>query len=130
MTIEEFIEARLAEDERIAHRATRLIPDERADWLDATEAVHAGYDELVHAAPAHIDGYVTEHIARHDPARVLRQCTALRAVVVSTRDRIAQGWGHHDIDHLVEADLAPIAAIWDRHPDYQQQWAADAPEQQ
>lgn len=87
MTITEFLEARIAEDETVARDA--IANGEGAlDWAD--------------------DGDPTDiHIARHDPARVLAECAAKRAVIVYSPPKTLQ--------HL--------AAIYADHPDYQQEWA-------
>ena len=62
MDLSEFLLARIAEDEECAHR---LLAPYAWGWSSFHEA---SPDEL-------------EHIARHDPARVLADCAAVRAVV-------------------------------------------------
>ncbi|MBF6399767.1 hypothetical protein IU438_28775 [Nocardia cyriacigeorgica] len=103
--IEEFIEARLAEDEQIARSSIRW--DEGCSrWADAGEP-----DWL--------------HIARHDPARVLRQTAALRELLNVANDVDAM----YSIAAEDAADgiRRTIAAIWAEHPDYQQEWADTRP---
>ena len=65
-----------------------------------------------------------DHIARHDPARILREVAAKRALMAS-----------HDIGHdpceahgamyeSVPCDvILHLAAVYSSHPDYQQEWA-------
>ncbi|MGW3545882.1 DUF6221 family protein [Nocardia niigatensis] len=104
MRIEEFIEARVAEDERIARESGGGEWDYDAQW----DRVNTAEDSLYTL-------YHAEHIARHDPARVLRQCAMMR---------IALGWYLDDDEHVMRATIRAIAAIWSDHPDYQQEWAA------
>lgn len=121
MTIEEFIRARLDEDEQIAWRAdrTRWLPEDKGVTFecDDTQSDYSG------RVTADTKANMT-HIARHDPARVLRQVAALRSLVAAHRTRIEQGWGYHS-DEMVSADLAPLAAIWSDHPDYRPEWSPE-----
>ncbi|MFD9614881.1 DUF6221 family protein [Streptomyces sp. NPDC059083] len=95
MTIEEFIAARLAEDEAVAREAS---DPGMYDPEDAERAIGtAAYD----------------HLARHNPARVLRQCAMMR---------IALNWYLNDDEMVMGATIRAIAAIWSDHPDYQQEW--------
>ena len=112
MTIVEFIEARLAEDEEIARAVTKHQP------YDEWDAVGAG-DEDEHALGAWVvvgiaqpaskhrpsGKSLMQQIARHDPARVLRQVKALREMITFC-----------DMPEL-------LASIWSDHPDYRQEWA-------
>lgn len=113
MTIVEFIEARLAEDEQTAREA------------DGSNHVHAIGDRLECGSTR------CAHDVRHNPARVLRQCATLRAML-----RHADEAG--DLDMTVDAERAvgprtdpyiddlmrrDIAAIWSDHPDYKTAWA-------
>lgn len=96
MTIEEFIRARLDEDEQIARAAAARAAEWRSEgghvaggpfeprpeWLDADDAWTVAesathtivYDEGWPLKPE------AAHIALHDPARVLRQVEAIRLV--------------------------------------------------
>ncbi|WP_280498378.1 DUF6221 family protein [Nocardia farcinica] len=106
MRIEEFIEARLAEDESAARKAADFPYDAPSDapWVSMQLLVRRG-----------VAMTSDEHFARHDPARVLRQVAALREVV-----RVSAGTG----DPVYEDDLMrSVAAIWSDHPDYQPEWA-------
>lgn len=53
------------------------------------------------------------HIARHDPARVLREVAAKRAIV--ERYAKAPDWAGGE-------DVRLLAAVWSDHPDYRQEW--------
>lgn len=145
MTIVEFIEARLAEDEAIARKACIPARVEYSPHPELTEWFYEDGDEVQYVqtpemlsdkyaeawcvtmdseglSPA-VDEKVGPHIARHDPARVLREVEALRAVLISTRERNDQIEGFSTTEEMVADDLAPIAAIWSDHPDYRAEWA-------
>lgn len=120
MTIEEFIKARIAEDEDIAAGAER---GPRRDWAEdygreflVVSRVEAGIPEFDVRSTAE-----SQHIARHDPARVLRRCAALRSVLefgaplVSASQQI----------EFEDTVLLHVAAIWSDHHDYRPEWAVD-----
>lgn len=95
MTITEFLEARIAEDEKVARNASP------GPWSYADiESVGGGtiYDPTVAIASVewdvdHVDSRIRrtrpdwqadatgEHIVRHNPARVLAECAAKRAII-------------------------------------------------
>lgn len=116
-TIEEFIEDRLSEDEAVAREAdrTRWLPEDKGVTFEFAD-IESDYSGRVTAdTKANMN-----QIARHDPARVLRQVAALRATVrhATTHDSATER------DALGEDVLGPIAAIWFDHPDYRQEWAS------
>ena len=124
MTIVEFIEARIAEDEKVARAAAEMDGEmwsavdpfggESPDRVEGEGVSTVGYDMHEDVAP---------HVARHDPARVLRQCTALRAALASAQDLFEEGYSADDAEQFLTSELAPMAAIWSDHPDYQSDWA-------
>lgn len=60
-----------------------------------------------------------EHIARHDPARVLAEVEAKRRRLELLADAIQRG--HDDSD--IASELLPLEALpYDRHPDYRDTW--------
>lgn len=73
-----------------------------------------------------------EHIARHDPVRILREVEAKRAVInmvplsqEEAEERFAgffveEGAGWEKAQEYV---LKHLATIYADHPDYQQEWA-------
>lgn len=108
--LDEFLTARLDEDEAAAKAAaSRPLGDQ---WIDGTRLTA-----------------VAAHIARHDPARVLREVEAKRKILNSwvsaaTADRYSAG--PEPIDHFqdgLEHALRLLATAWSDHPDYRQ----DAP---
>lgn len=128
MTIEEFIRARLDEDEAIAQAAIvsddpyREVTGDHSVWRAEDNDVSGGSVLSGDGFPVvYAEGYPSlaqaEHIARHDPDRVLRQVAALREVV-----RVSWGTG----DPVYEDDLMQsLAAIWEKHPDYRPEWTPD-----
>lgn len=142
MKITEFLEARIAEDEAAASALLDGGKWGAARNEDALEwAVDSNnYGMLV------ATGYVgnsdsrpmAEHIARHDPARVLAECAAKRAIAdehAAVRDENWMSGKDHDYlfcgscgsldDAPVPypcATLAHLAAVYADHADYQQEW--------
>ena len=120
MTLTDFLLARIAEDEDRAKRAAfgwgatwSVVTDEFEDW----STVHAdGKRDMVGCE----DGDVTEHIARHDPSRVLAECEAKRRIIVGL-DYESDEWCFADAPAVAEV-LPFLALPYADHPDYQQEW--------
>jgi hypothetical protein len=120
MTLVEFLEARLAEDELLATAAT----DGAADWhvLYSYRDVRDGGGHYVVLADSR---YPTvgqaAHIARHSPARIQRQCEAARSVIADFLRLEALG----DLSgrSVVEAVLRELASVHGDHPDFDQTWS-------
>ena len=78
-----------------------------------------------------------EHICRHDPARVLREVTAKRALIdrygraasiAATEGRIVPAFMRGQDNGYAQACLDAIrdaAAIWSDHDDYRPEWAPE-----
>lgn len=136
MTITEFLRARLAEDETVALKATDdyssgvwevfdcgdedlevlgffkrdyppTLPPEplKGDWYQVG-VWH--WDELDQCG-VHLSDLVptATHIARHDPARILREVQVKRALLE---------WVPEDVQY-------PFASVYSDHPDFQKEWA-------
>ena len=151
MNIDEFLLARIAEDEAVARAADALssapwcasygrqVESERNGHLVTPEDEYAREDDPPDA--------IAEHIARHDPARVLAECEAKRRIVTEheityhVHHRRAVGTpagfvdvadsGHYqrcDADDLDGAEpfgcatLQALAGIYADHPDYDPAW--------
>lgn len=126
LTTVEFIRARIAEDRAIAERAASMSPALQpdkypplADWeyaeRDSSWRIRTvgtvgtpGYEDHhditrdSEGLSDSVDEDAGPHIARHDPARVLRQCDALEAAVEAASP----------------AAIRAVASIWSDHPDY------------
>lgn len=119
MTLVEFLEARLAEDELIASAAIEGDPQ----WQ-----VLYGYRDIKDGDGHYIvladSRYPTvgqaAHIARHSPARALRQCTAARALIAEFLRHDALG----DLTSrsATEQALRQLATIHCAHPDFDHTW--------
>lgn len=138
--IVEFLTARLDEDEVAAKAATPgpwktddpLMSDHVGsvvlkDYV-ASCSVRSGYRENSIQDAA--------HIARHDPARVLREVAARRRVM----ERHTAGWkktgaclgcnyGPQEDEFTEDIEKCPelcdMASVYDEHPDYKQSWSVE-----
>lgn len=125
MNIVEFIEARIDEDEQAA-RAARPGPWIADGWGDGPKIGDSNLMVPVRGGGPSADFIPdedSEHIARHDPARALRQCKALRATVKILErlsEPVAMPWY---VSPKAEEALEEIASIWSEHSDYQQDWS-------
>lgn len=114
-----FVAERLADDEWTAKAAQRTDDGCDGDWLPADFGA-GGFD-------ARVD----DHIARHDPARVLREVEAKRKIldevvpeIKGMDQQIISEWGtSQDVPDAHLPLLKIMASVWSDHPDYQQEWA-------
>jgi hypothetical protein len=156
----EFLEARLAEDEAIALKSG----GSEAEWLYRAEYDNETGNEVVWAnsrneewlGPAQKKPYVSygryvtmdhegclpavdeddgTHIARHDPARVLREVAAKRAVMIAADDATSydmtvegdRGVGSRNMiedPYVGDVILRALASAYSDHPDFNPDWAA------
>jgi hypothetical protein len=83
-TLTEFLLARIAEDEAAAQAATPGPWNAGAQYADAALWVGDDHSEgIAHASWEYDESSAAnfEHIARHDPARVLAECETKRRIV-------------------------------------------------
>ena len=119
MTIVEFLEARLAEDELTASAAI----EGSSEWqvLYGYRDIRDGDGHYVVLADSR---YPTvgqaAHIARHSPARALRQCAAARALIAEFLRHDALGEVANR--EATEQALRQLAAIHCDHPDFDHSW--------
>ena len=119
MTLTEFLEARLAEDELTAQAAI----DGAAEWhaLYAYRDVKDGDGHYVVLADSRYPtAEQAAHIALNSPARVLRQCEAARAVIAQFLRLDALG----DVaGRIATSDaLRQLARVHADHPDFDSAW--------
>lgn len=119
MTLVEFLEARLAEDELMAAAAT----DGAAEWHVLYSYRDVRDDEgryVVLADSRYPTVGQAAHIARHNPARILRQCEAARAVIAEFLRLDALG----DLPgrDIAGAALKAFASVYGDHPDLDPTW--------
>lgn len=121
-----FLRARLDKDEQTAQATMWEGSGNRADWsLPASATVDTGGDEFYAG-----DRTVAAHIARHDPARVLRGVDAKRRAVDEYAywvDRALNPGPHPQPDQGGRFETAAtmakaLAAEWSDHPDYREEW--------
>jgi Family of unknown function (DUF6221) len=135
-----FIAARLDEDEAAATEAAR---EECPEWRRRypNPGLYEGTTDISDingTIVARAGTPIAAHIARHDPARGLREVAAKRRVLERHRPvggnpsywaQACAGCGTEGYcDDPVTAkmsdcpELRDMAAIWDAHPDYRQEW--------
>jgi len=119
MTLVEFLEARVAEDELTADAAI----EGAADWhvLYAYRDIKDGDgDQVVLADSRYPTTGQATHIARHSPARVLRQCDATRAII-SEYLRL-DAFGDLPGRLATESALRQLACVHADHADFDPAW--------
>jgi hypothetical protein len=132
-TLTDFLLARIAEDEAMAREAAEWAEGpwyvERSEsGVLASDRVPVVFDPRGYTGKArtHLD-----HIARHDPARVLAECEAKREMV---GQHIDEGFGQFcltciDRDNPDEQTAYPcptmriLAWVYADHADYRSEWA-------
>jgi hypothetical protein len=138
-----FLNARFDEDEAAAQAAARDTERfaGRANWSAAfgtivTDAEDPGW-AICDLAPFVDDECLARHIARHDPARVLREVAAKREILDRHMPHQpafggpACNWCSEDVDDRPQLakerwpcpDIRSLAAVWNDHPDYRAEWA-------
>lgn len=141
ISLVEFLAARLDEDEAIARQAIapdwEVAPEDRfrVQVVPAEDA--AGRTSAIAVAV----GYEGNHIARHDPARVLREVAAMRRILVrhkpvgpsryrTVRDELnceGCGWEGEHGDPVTEnidecPELRDLASIYEGALGWQERW--------
>lgn len=130
-----FVRARLDEDEATA-RAVGVPDIWRADSSWAAELLnplpsqrheHPGYVPMITQADL-------DHIARHDPARVLREVEAKRELLawylraLEFEQRPGSPFQvPFATREVLEKVLRILANAWDSHPDFREEWRLDRP---
>lgn len=102
LTITEFLEARIAEDET------------------SLEAVPAAAKQLDDFDFGGTDDYLRFTMGY---GRAVAECAAKRAIIEQCEQVLANPWDYGDATYTVEAALETLAAVYKGHPDYQQEWA-------
>ena len=134
-----FLGARLDEDEAVAAAASRFPRWHAEPWYDGeflkdgrTERADLwGNTGMQFTGQGALSTVVIDHIARHDPGRVLREVEAQRAILAAyesvLRDCASVGdparrprlYGEHDGLRMA---VAHLAGVYSGHPDYQPEW--------
>jgi hypothetical protein len=123
-----FLTARLDGDEAAAKAALSDAPAPwRADGHWVLDSAECGFmvDEI------NPSGETPAHVARHDPARVLREVEAKRALMTGTASWLDaaedDSWHERGVGDQPPYEgsvllLKTLAAVWSDHPDYRQEW--------
>lgn len=121
MTIVEFLNARLDEDETKAKaaRGATWVASQRGGVVDLDDT----QGQEVTGGDGGLDWSDAEFMAHHDPARALREIKAKRRLIDQWADRYSTN------PHIVtteESDaidvLHTLASVYADHPDYRQEW--------
>jgi hypothetical protein len=125
-----FYAARLDEEGAVARAAGGSGPE--GQWARHEDEVGTGYGHLYdvggdvivydEGAPGDVE---FDHIARHDPARVLREVEAKRALLALHRPNQVVGIGRACTycGYLWPCPEARITvSVWSDHPDYRPEW--------
>lgn len=133
MTITEFLLERIAEDEA----AARAVAQGERWWVDGP-AEKSGQWWIYDTESKFPSRETALHVARHDPARVLVECAAKRAIIgeheivqkpylkdycstCADWDNAEVGEGPPNIEWPCPSVRA-LAAVYAAHPAYQQEW--------
>jgi hypothetical protein len=118
VTLTEFLIARIVDDETYAWVASA---DHEGNEDDGRWHVEGHHDSaVVRGTGIHLpdDGGHTiaqaQHIAHHDPDRVLRECRAKRRI-------LERAEAHQQLD---TPELRYLAEVYSDHPDYRTEWLA------
>jgi len=149
LTLTDFLLARIAEDEAVAQAAVWSSPDPDWDGVDAWDAEVAfgemavgpdrgsptdaavvigpfrGGLHMTGKATERRNGVVAQHIARHDPARVLAECEAKRWIVAwcdPLYDDDGKPFGGGGCTEAWWDSLQALALPYADHPDYREEW--------
>jgi hypothetical protein len=124
-----FVAARLDEDEAVARAATPAPWEFEGD--DPTDdELYSTADDSMSTVAWTRDRQVAngQHIARHDPARVLREVEAKRAhlraweAIAVNFTTIGESEREFGARVALEAVLEADAAVWSDHADYRAEW--------
>lgn len=143
----DFLHARINEDEHIAKRAAGTDGVDGRWAYDGDSAQGEVYRPDASHTYTRLDGstgvehsHVTQdsegimpsvegddgcHIARHDPARALREVEAKRALIAQYGDSEGAQFPDYDGGYAsaTQDALLLLASVYSDHPDYRKEWA-------
>ena len=127
----QWLRAQLDEDERIARAAQRQrgggewVARADASGIVAVEGLPVRAGEPIPVVLHPDEDETAEHIAEHDPARVLREIDAKRQIIeqheryAAERRRMMGGWDPQSDDSPI---LAALATVYADRPGYREEW--------
>jgi len=122
LTITEFLEARIAEDEAAAKLT--LDPGNMHPYGD-TRIPAIKPEEWGGLVQNYLGGPMGDYCARNNPSRVLAECAASRKIVQYgaglriDRTRDAETYAQHRSVHWI---MKQMARVYIDHPDYREEW--------
>ncbi|WP_411095966.1 DUF6221 family protein [Streptomyces sp. 020-2-3H-GM] len=133
-----FLKARYDEEAADAQDATEgpwFVEQADTRWGEERDARLVGRGKVIATLPYDVNGHLNvAHIARHDPARTLREVEAKRRIIERHSPHSMGGcrtcerphWGVQVCDHCERAapcpDLRDLATVYADHPDYLSEW--------
>lgn len=111
MDLIDFLKARIDEDEAAAKAASA------GEWRAYADGTI--FDAHSGQVASSVASWNLPHIARHDPARVLADVAAKRAIVDAVLPYSTGGQSQSCREDMV---LLYLAAVYADHPDYRQEW--------
>lgn len=132
-TLADFVLARLAEDEQVARAAMAAVAhaedrDGSTRWCGTDDGVYAGANGAELIGPyGYADEGLTAHIARHDPARVLADVAAKRAIVALYQHKgesmaLYPNAGNAAGFMALTGAIRALAQPFTDHPQYSAEW--------
>jgi hypothetical protein len=128
-----WLREQIDEDEQVARRADHADP---APWCtegherDARVLTYTG--GVFHGSSGDMRLAVAEHIARHDPARVLREVKAKRRILDGIASRLDEDEDDHrwegadaETDGMASTVLRLLALPYADRPGYRDEWRTD-----
>lgn len=112
----DFLRARLDEDEQAARAAFSGQVDPEDGWGAERAEGYRHTTITPHVGMIH-EPVQADHVVRWNPARVLREVAAKRALMVELDS--SGGPETEDAYHVV---LRRLAAVYADHPDYREEW--------
>jgi hypothetical protein len=133
LSIVDFLNARLKADQDAAEAARDLMDEPWKIFPEGPEEENysGGYRISSGVTIAgHVEEAKAAHIARHDPARVLREVTAKRAIIEMAAYRLTaaeelEAKGVESTGELrapAEYLLSTLAAIYSNHAEFREEW--------
>src|SRR3954471_23024435 len=116
----DFLLARIAEDEAVAQAAVQTTERGGSEgwyWSNAGEAVFLGGTSTPVVWGDEQSRPAGNHIARHDPARVLADCEAKRRIVALASDALES-----ERPGVLGAVAELLALSYADHPEYDEEW--------
>lgn len=131
-TLVEFLEKRLQEDQEAAELMAKYYPPPwdvyDRGWMARVYGDYPFWEVIRLEQGPWVDNdspplsEIIEHIARQDPARILREVESKRKIVEAASITLDIYTGFSPFMDFITETLRRLAVVWDEHPDYDQAW--------